>query len=80
MSSQNGADPVKVALLRPGDVYKGTADADASSLSGFSGKTIDFNTDGSLDFGDTSGGCASIYRTEDAGLTVYIVFSKLAAF
>ena len=31
-------DPVKVALLFPGAVIKGTADASAAALSGFSGK------------------------------------------
>lgn len=79
-AAATAADPIKVQLLRPGDVIKGTADADASTLSGFSGKTGDFNTDGSFDVGDTSGGCASVWRTEDSGLTVYIVLSKLAAF
>jgi len=73
-------DPVKIYALRPGDVIKGTADADASALSGFSGKTMDLNTDGSLDVADTAGGCLSVYRTEDAGLTVFCVLSKLAAF
>ena len=76
----SAADPIKVDMLRPGDVIEGTADADASALSGFSGKTVDFNTDGSLDVADTSNGCASVYRTKDAGLTVQIVLSKLAAF
>jgi len=66
-------DPIKVALIAPGMVIRGTADADASAASGFSGKTYDFNTDGSLDVGDTSGGCLSVYRTEDAGLTVECV-------
>ena len=60
--------------------FKGTSDADASAAAGFSGKTYDFNTDGSLDFADSSGGCASVWKTEDSGLTVYIVLSKLAAF
>jgi hypothetical protein len=67
------ADPIKVYLIAPGMVIKGTADADASSLAGFSGKTIDFNTDGSLDVGDTSNGCLSVWRTENSGLTVYCV-------
>jgi hypothetical protein len=70
-AAATAADPIRVALIAPGMVIKGTADADASSYSGFSGKTFDFNTDGSLDVGDTSGGCLSIWRTEDAGLTVY---------
>jgi hypothetical protein len=62
-------------------VIKGTADADASTLSGFSGKLTDFNTDGSLDFADTTNGCLSVWRTEDAGLTVYCVVNaaKMAA-
>lgn len=76
--SATAADPVKVMLLRPGDVIKGTADTDASALSGFSGKLYDFNTDGSLDVGDSSGGCASVWRTEDAGLTVFIVLTIFA--
>ena len=80
ISNATAADPVKVYILRPGDVIKGVADADASSLAGFSGKTVDFNTDGSLDVADTSNGCASVWRTEDAGLTAYIVLSKLATF
>jgi hypothetical protein len=70
-AAATAADPIKVYLIRPGDVIKGTADADASSYSGFSGKTFDFNTDGSLDVADTSGGCLSVWKTEDSGLTVY---------
>jgi hypothetical protein len=72
------ADPVKVMILRPGDVIKGTADADASALSGFSGKLGDFNSDGSFDVGDTSNGCASVWRTEDSGLTVFLVLTIFA--
>lgn len=69
----SAADPIKVALIAPGMVIKGTADADASALSGFSGKTGDFNSDGSLDVADTSNGCLSVWKTEDAGLTVFCV-------
>lgn len=72
-AAATAADPIKVALIAPGMVIKGTADADASSLAGFSGNTIDFNTDGSLDVADTSAGCLSVWRTEDSGLTVYCV-------
>jgi hypothetical protein len=77
----SAADPIKVALIAPGMVIKGTADADASSLSGFSGKTGDFNSDGSLDVADSTNGCLSVWRTEDAGLTVYCVVNaaKMAA-
>jgi hypothetical protein len=72
-TAATAADPVKVMVLRPGDVIKGTADADASALSGFNGRAGDFNTDGSLDVADTTDGCLSVLRTEDAGLTVYCV-------
>jgi len=70
-AAASSGDPIKVYMIRPGDVIKGTADADASALSGFSGKTGDFNSDGSLDVADTSNGCLSVWRTEDAGLTVF---------
>ena len=60
-------DPIKVYLLAPGMVIRGTADADAISLAGFSGKTIDLNADGSLDVADTSGGCLSVHRVNDPG-------------
>jgi hypothetical protein len=68
-------DPVKVMVLRPGDVIKGTADADASALSGFNGILGDFNTNGSLNVADTTDGCLGVLRTEDSGLTVYCVAS-----
>lgn len=74
------ADPIKVALLAPGMIIRGTADADASSLSGFNGNTVDLNADGSLDVADTANGSLSVYRTEDSGLTVYAVVSKGALF
>jgi hypothetical protein len=73
ISNATAADPVKVALIAPGMVIKGTSDADASTASGFSGKTFDFNSDGSMDYADSSAGCLSVWRTEDAGLTVYCV-------
>lgn len=73
-------DPIKVMVIGPGMVIKGTADITAAALSGFSGKLGDFNTDGSMDVGDTAGGCLSVWRTEDAGLTVYCVVSVGACF
>lgn len=80
ISNATAADPVKVELIAPGFLYKGTADADASALAGFSGKLGDFNSDGSLDVADTSGGSFSVLRTEDSGLTVYGVFTVGATF
>ena len=80
-AAATAGDPIKVALIAPGMVIKGTADADASALSGFSGKTGDFKSDGSLDVADTSAGCLSVWRTEDSGLTVYCTVNaaKMAA-
>ena len=77
----SAADPIKVALIAPGMVIKGTADADASALAGFSGKLGDFNSDGSLDVADSTNGCLSVWRTEDSGLTVYCTVNaaKMAA-
>lgn len=74
----DAGDPIKVALLAPGMVIKGTADADATALAGFNGKTIDLNADGSLDVGDTAGGGLSVLRVENGGLTVYCVVTKFA--
>jgi hypothetical protein len=72
----DAGDPVPVDLIAPGMVIKGTADADASGVDGCSGKTYDFNTDGSFDLGDSSGGCLSVLKTEDAGLTVYCLVNS----
>jgi len=75
-TAATAADPVKVALIAPGMVIKGTADADASTLSGFNGKLGDLNSDGSFDTADTTDGCLSVYRTEDSGITVYCTITE----
>jgi len=79
-SPASAADPIKVALLAPGMVIKGTADADASALAGFVDKTTDLNADGSLDVADVTNGSLSVHKTEDAGLTVYCVITVGALF
>ena len=79
-AAATAGDPVKVAVLAPGMVIKGTSDADASSRSGFYGKLFDLNTDGSLDYGDAANGSLSIYKTEDSGLTVYCVVGSGALY
>jgi hypothetical protein len=79
-AAATAGDPVKVAVLAPGMVIKGTSDADASSRSGFYGKLFDVNTDGSLDYADDANGSLSIYRTEDSGLTVYCVVASGALY
>ena len=73
------ADPVRVYMIAPGMVIRGTADADASSLQGFNGKTIDVNTNGSLDVGDTTNGQLSVFRVNNAaGTEVDVVFTNNA--
>ena len=67
------ADPVKIAVIAPGMVIKGTAVDTAASVSGFTSKVIDIDSDGRLDPDDVTGGGLSVLRTEDSGLTVYCV-------
>jgi len=67
-TSSNG-DPVKLELIAPGMVIRGTADADASSLQGFTNKTIDTNAAGDLDVADTTNGCLSVYRVNNSAGT-----------
>ena len=68
-AAATAADPVKVAVIAPGMVIRGTADADASALQGFTNKTIDTNADGSLDVGDTINGCLSVFRVNNTAGT-----------
>jgi hypothetical protein len=72
-AAATAGDPIKVEVLFDGALIKGTANADASTLSGFNGKLGDFDTAGRLDVADTTDGCLSVLRTEDSGLTVYCV-------
>ncbi len=65
------ADPVKIEIIAPGMVIKGTAADTAASVSGFTSKLIDLDADGRLDPDDVTGGGLSVWRTEDSGLTVY---------
>lgn len=69
VSDANAADPVKVELIAPGMVIRGTADADASAEAGFDHKTVDLNANGSLDVTDTSNGCLAVYRTNNSAGT-----------
>jgi len=75
-AAASAGDPIKFYPIRPGDVWKGTADADASSLINFSGKTIDFNTDGSLDVGDTTNGCLSVWKIGSSNTEVFCVVNS----
>jgi len=73
IDNATAADPVKVALIAPGMVIKGTAADSAASTSGFTSKVQDLDSDGRLDPDDVTGGGLSTWRTEDSGLTVYCV-------
>jgi len=70
-TSPTEADPVKVEIIAPGMVIKGTAVSTAAAYSGFTAKTFDLDVDGRFDPTDTTGGGLSVLRTEDSGLTVY---------
>jgi len=73
----SAGDAVKVAVIAEGMVIRGTADADATALAGFSGKTTDLNVDGSLDVADVTNGCLSVYRVNNAaGTEVDCVVTK----
>ena len=67
----SSGDPVKIQIIAPGMVIKGKAVDTAASVSGFTSKAIDVDSDGRLDPDDVDGGGLSVWRTEDAGLTVY---------
>lgn len=78
-TSPTANDPVKVEIIAPGMVIKGTSAADATAYCGFQSKTYDVNSDGRLDVSDTTGGGLSIYRVEDSGLTAYCLVTTGAA-
>ena len=69
-AAATAADPIKIYIIAPGMVIRGTADADASALQGFTNKTIDVNSDGSLDVADTANGCLSVYRVNNSAGTI----------
>ena len=79
-AAASAGDPIKFYPYRPGDVWKGTADADASSLINFNGKVGDFNSDGSLDVADATNGCLSVWKIGSANTEVYctVNLAKLA--
>lgn len=79
-AAATAGDAIKVYPIAPGMVIRGTADADASTLAGFNGKTADVNTNGSLDVADTSDGCLSVYRVNNsAGTEVDCVITEFDA-
>lgn len=65
----DAGDAVKVAVIGEGMVIRGTADADATALAGFNGKTADTNANGSLDVADATNGALSVQRVNNAAGT-----------
>jgi hypothetical protein len=61
-AAATAADPIKVALIAPGMVIRGTASADASALTGFASKSQDIDADQRIDIADQTGGFLSVYR------------------
>lgn len=61
-AAASSGDPIRVELIAPGMVIRGTADADASGLTGFASKSQDIDADQRLDVGDVTGGFLSVYR------------------
>jgi hypothetical protein len=69
-------DPIKVAVLAPGMLIKGTASSTAAGNTGFQSKVTENGADGSLNPAGVTNGGLSVLRTENAGLTVYCVVTK----
>lgn len=78
-AAASSGDPIRVYVLRPGDIIQGTATADASSLTGFNGKVQDIDSDQRMDTTDQTGGFMSVYRVVPgtSGLTVQCLVVKL---
>jgi len=61
-AAASSGDPIRIELIAPGMVIRGTADASAAALTGFASKAQDIDSDQRVDVGDTSGGFLSVYR------------------
>lgn len=68
---------VEVAVILPGQVYKATADADATAAVLAGGK-YDLNSNQTVDIGDSSNGCVLIHKLGDSTTEVYVSFTECA--
>jgi hypothetical protein len=76
-AAASSGDPIKVDLIAPGMVIRGTAESDASAVTGFASKSQDIDSDQRLDVDDTTGGFLSVYRVnDDDGLIVDCVVTN----
>lgn len=62
-------DPIKVELIAPGMVIRGTAESDASAVTGFASQSQDIDADQQLDVDDVTGGFLSVYRVNNSAGT-----------
>jgi len=76
-TAATAGDPVRVALIAPGMVIRGTATADMSAQTGFASRLQDIDSDQRADEGDVTGGFLSVYRVnDDDGLVVDCVVTN----
>lgn len=66
---------IRVYPLQPHQVWRAVADADASSIV-LGAKTVDINSDMTVDVGDTSGGAIQVIDLGASVTDVYVIFSK----
>jgi hypothetical protein len=76
-ASQAEGTMVKVYPILPGQVWKATADAAATSVV-LTSKLIDINSDQTVDVGDTTNGCISVLKTGTTSTEVYVTFTEFA--
>jgi len=65
----SSGDAIKVELIAPGMVIRGTAESDASAVTGFASQSQDIDSDQRLDVDDTTGGFLSVYRVNNSAGT-----------
>ena len=77
-AAASSGDPIKVAVIAPGMIIRGTASADASALTGFASKSQDIDSTQLMDITDQTGGFLSVYRVvpDTSGLTVDCVVTN----
>jgi type IV secretory pathway VirB9-like protein len=70
---------VKVYPILPGQVWRATADADATTHV-LAAALYDINSDQTVDVGDASGGSIMIIKLGNSVTSVYVTFTKGALF
>ena len=65
---------VRVAIIQPGQVWRATADADATSHV-LAAKTYDINANQTVDVDDATTGCLQILMLGESNTEVYVLFT-----